>query len=69
MSESREAPTYNEIKAAFVAKGDTLTAWCRRNGITLIYAIHCLKGICPGPKGRALAERVRRAAMSPREKA
>jgi len=69
MSKSRENQSYNEVKSAFVAKGDSLSAWCRRNGITRVYAVACLKGERNGPRARSLADLVRRAADTPHENA
>ena len=56
-----------DLVAAFVAKGDSLSAWCRRNGITRTYAVACLKRQRSGPGARARTSSVirGRAALAP----
>lgn len=45
---------YNQVRGGFVAKGSSLSKWCRSNGIKPQNAIHCLMGTWDGPKGQAL---------------
>lgn len=49
---------YREVLAGFVRKGDSLTAWCRRNGVLRQSAKQSLMGIWDGPKGRAMRLRL-----------
>lgn len=53
------------VRAGFIARGTTLTAWCRREGLQLTYVRQCISGHRAGPKARAIATRVRAAAGLP----
>lgn len=45
---------YHTVRAGFVARGTTLTAWCRQHEVNPTNARATLIGVWDGPKGRAL---------------
>lgn len=47
---------YNRVKAEFVARGTTLSAYCRSRGIHAGNARLALMGAWNGPKGRQVRE-------------
>jgi hypothetical protein len=53
---------YIRVRAGFVAQGTTFTAWCRENHLARPNVASALIGAWNGPKGRAIRERVIRAA-------
>ncbi|MEO5328100.1 MAG: hypothetical protein H7829_07625 [Magnetococcus sp. THC-1_WYH] len=53
---------YRNVRAGFVAQGSTLTAWCRERRINPNNARAVLIGSWDGPKGRALREKLIKAA-------
>jgi len=55
---------YYYIRACFVAKGDSLTAYCRRNGIFRENARDALVGIWNGPAAVELRRKLLQAAES-----
>ena len=50
------------VRAGFIAKGTTLTAWCRSVGVKHPNAINALQEKWKGPKARALVARMMEAA-------
>jgi hypothetical protein len=52
----------HSIRAGFVARGTSLTAWCRKEGLHLGYVRECIAGERKGTKARAILSRVRAAA-------
>lgn len=52
----------HSIRASFVARGTSLTAWCRREGLHLGYVRECIAGERKGTKAQAILSRVRAAA-------
>lgn len=49
---------YNEVRAAFILKGSSLGAWCRKNGFRIQNARATLTGTWNGPAGRKLRARI-----------
>lgn len=49
---------YNQVRAGFIIKGDTLSVWCRENGISPTNAKQCLMGSWDGPKAKTLRKRI-----------
>lgn len=49
---------YNRVRAGFVARGSTLSKWCRENEINPTNARSCLAGVWNGPKGKQLRQRL-----------
>lgn len=49
---------YTQVRAGFVLQNDTLTAWCKRNGMHISNARTCLTGSWDGPSARALRARI-----------
>lgn len=56
---------YVKIRAAFILREDTLSAWCRRNGIHPTKAQRALTGPSRGLDARALRARIIKAAGLP----
>jgi hypothetical protein len=50
--------TYQEVKGRFVLNGDTLNAYCTRNGLRRQNVRDALLGVRNGPKAKALARQV-----------
>jgi hypothetical protein len=50
------------IRAGFVMRGTTLHAWCKKHDIHRANATNALLGGWRGPKGRAIGERIAKAA-------
>ena len=46
------------VKAGFVAKGTSLTAWCMAEGVHCSNAKQCLTGNWNGPKAKALRAKI-----------
>jgi hypothetical protein len=53
---------YLAVRAAFVARGDSLNAWCDKNQVRRQWAEQALKGQSTGPAARQLVKRIARAA-------
>lgn len=53
---------YLKVRAGFVARGDSLNRWCRKNGVLRQSAEKALLGIWKGPKGQAMRQRLLREA-------
>lgn len=51
-----------QIRAAFIARGSTLTDWCRENSVDPARAWRALQGKQRGPKAAALRDRIQAAA-------
>ena len=51
-----------EVRAAFILRGTTYTAWCRGQGIEPSQVRQAIYGTWAGPKGRAVRANVLRAA-------
>lgn len=51
-----------EVRIGFIRQGTTLTAWTREQGMRISDARSALIGNWNGPKGKALRERILRAA-------
>lgn len=49
---------YIQVRAAFVAQGTTLGAWCRERGIAHQNAKSALVGAWNGPKGREVRRKL-----------
>ncbi|MDO6525787.1 hypothetical protein Q4519_08825 [Motilimonas sp. 1_MG-2023] len=49
---------YNQVRAAFILKGSSLSSWCGSNDIKQQNAMSCLVGTWNGPKGKALREKL-----------
>ncbi len=49
---------YLSVRSGFVAKGSTLTAWCRKNNVHPSNARSSLAGTWDGKKGRELREKL-----------
>lgn len=67
---SKNAPTpgidlHLKVRAAFVARGTSLKAWCQAEGIPFSNARDVLIGSWNGPKGKALRARIVSAAGAP----
>ncbi|MCU0912418.1 MAG: hypothetical protein MUE98_14090 [Rhodobacteraceae bacterium] len=50
------------VRAAFVARGSSLHAWCRENGVDPHNARKALVGIWTGPKADELVRKIEAAA-------
>lgn len=50
------------VRTGFILQGTTLTQWCRENGTHISNARNALIGTWDGPKGRAMRERIVKAA-------
>lgn len=50
------------VKAGFIVQGTTLTEWCRKNDTHVSNVRNALYGTWNGPKGRAMRQRVVKAA-------
>lgn len=55
----------NNVRAAFVAKGTSLTGWCRENGITYPWARQCLLGVRSGGAARKMVQTITKEAGLP----
>lgn len=51
-----------QVRAGFISQGTTLTEWCRENGSHISNVRNALFGTWNGPKGRAMRQRVVKAA-------
>jgi hypothetical protein len=51
-----------QVRAAFILRGTTFTAWCREQAIEPSLVRQAIYGTWAGPKGRAVKARVLRAA-------
>ncbi len=51
-----------EVRAAFILRGTSYTAWCRAQGIEPSQVRQAIYGTWAGPKGRAVRANVLRAA-------
>jgi len=51
-----------QVRAAFVVRGTSMSAWCRENGVARQNARLSLLGGWDGPKGKALRARIVEAA-------
>ena len=49
---------HQQVKAGFVAKGTSLTAWCMSEGVHCSNAKQCLTGNWNGPKAKALRAKI-----------
>lgn len=49
---------YNRVRAGFILKGSSLTAWCNANGVKQQNALHCLIGSWDGPKSKELRKKM-----------
>lgn len=56
---------YSRLKAAFVARGTTLNAWCKANDTHIQNVRDAAFGNWKGPSAEALLERVLDAAREP----
>lgn len=50
-----------QVRAAFVSRGETLHAWCKKNQVDWSYAHGALTGKNDFPKARELRQRILRA--------
>lgn len=48
----------NEVRAAFVARGTSFHAWCRKIGIDPHNARKAVLGVWSGPKATAILKRI-----------
>lgn len=53
-----------KVRGDFIAKGTTLTAWCRSNGVDHAHAHRVLRGLTDGGGARALRDKIVRAASA-----
>lgn len=53
---------YRRVRAGFIGRGDSLNAFCRREGIYRQNARACLIGVWQGPAAETLRERLAEAA-------
>jgi hypothetical protein len=59
-----------QVRAGFVLQGSSLGRWCKQHGVLRQNALSALVGSWDGPKGRALRNRIIKAAgLSLREAA
>jgi lambda repressor-like predicted transcriptional regulator len=49
---------YLKIRVAFLERGTSLHAWCKKEGVAMQNARAALLGIWSGPKARALVARI-----------
>lgn len=56
--EDAEKARYRRVRAAFVAQGTTLNAWCSDNGTRIQNVRDAFFGRWKGPKARALVDKV-----------
>lgn len=49
---------YQQVRGGFIARGTTLTAWCREHGHSPTNARSALVGAWNGPKGKELRHRL-----------
>ncbi len=54
--------TMQQVRAAFILRGTTYTAWCRTQGIDPSLVRQAIFGTWAGAKGRAMRAKVLRAA-------
>lgn len=53
-----------EVRGAFIAKGATLTGWCRAHGIDHAHAHRVLRGVTNGPNAQKLRSTIVSAARN-----
>jgi hypothetical protein len=53
---------YRQVRGAFIAQGKSLKVWCQEHGTHLSNARSALTGNWNGPKGKAMRERLVKAA-------
>lgn len=61
MSSQASNPSINlyiSVRQGFVGQNTSLNRWCKENGISRQLAEAALKGMCNGPKGQALREKL-----------
>jgi len=51
-------PLLYAVRAAFVARHTSLSAWCKNNGITREWATRCLTGKASGNAANAMTQRL-----------
>lgn len=49
---------YDRVRAAFILKGTTMEAWCRKNKVARQNAICATVGSWNGPKGKAVRRKI-----------
>lgn len=53
-----DAKRYQKVRAAFIVKGTTLTAWCAENGTRIQNVRDAMFGRWKGPRAEELVARV-----------
>lgn len=53
---------YRKVKAGFVLRNTTFSAWCEENGVNRSNATVALRGGWTGPKAQELVEKICKAA-------
>lgn len=63
MSDTPGIDLHRTVRAAFIARGTSLKAWCRENEVSFSNARDALIGRWNGPKGKAMRARIVRASV------